>query len=150
MDLGVPFTSVDDDHNLNGPQQYQNSASKFASLANAMQDILIVSDSVLCLGKKGDDSWINIPSVCLDIQGGRIFLRHKWSQKVAGGRRFRRIVVVCASNDCVKGHKAKTELNYSGLAKMKTELSALSNACDEQMIPECLQEYRQLLEEHKT
>ena len=134
VDLGVPFTSVDDEPNLNDPQHHQNSASKFVSLADARQDILIVSDSVLCLGEKKDESWMNIPSVCLDIQGGRTFLRHKWSKQVAGGRRFRRIIVVCASNDCVKGHKAKTELNPSGLAKMHTELSALSDACNEQMV----------------
>ena len=52
VDLGVPFTSVDDEPNLNDPQHHQNSASKFVSLADAMQDILIVSDSVLCLGNK--------------------------------------------------------------------------------------------------
>ena len=47
VDLGVPFTSVDDEPNLNDPQHHQNSASKFVSLADAMQDILIVRLSSL-------------------------------------------------------------------------------------------------------
>ena len=54
VDLGEPFVSVDDGRDFSRPERRQNNTAKFVSLADAVQVVLIVSDSVVQLGKEKD------------------------------------------------------------------------------------------------